>query len=71
MILPPLPILLSYVFLSAVVALWGRKRMVGFGGMFVLSLFFSPVIVGLVLLVTAPSGKSLAGRMRASKKVTK
>lgn len=56
--LPPLPILLGYVLLSMLIAALGRKRLVGFLGMFVLSLLFSPIIIGLVLLVMAPVSKA-------------
>ncbi|MDO7639078.1 MAG: hypothetical protein MUQ61_00275 [OM182 bacterium] len=56
--LPPLPILLGYVLLSMLIAAIGRKRVVGFLGMFVLSLLFSPIIMGLVLLVMAPVSKA-------------
>jgi len=56
--LPPLPILLGYVLLSMLIAAIGRKRVVGFSGMFVLSLLFTPIIMGLVLLVMAPVSKA-------------
>lgn len=55
--LPPLPILVSYVLLSIFIGVIGRKRIVGFLGMFVLSLLFSPIVMGLVLLVLAPDSK--------------
>lgn len=56
--LPPLPILVSYVLLSILIGVIGRKRVVGFLGMFVLSLLFSPIVMGLILLVMAPVKKA-------------
>ena len=50
-------LLIIYVAVSAIVGFLGRKRSVGFSGMFTFSLVVSPIIVALVLLVTAPGQK--------------
>lgn len=47
-------LLIIYVAVSALVGFAGRRRSVGFSGIFTLSLFLSPIIVALVLLVSAP-----------------
>ncbi|MDP4942420.1 MAG: hypothetical protein NWR63_09945 [OM182 bacterium] len=60
--LPPLPILVSYVLLSILIGVIGRKRVVGFLGMFVLSLLFSPIVMGLILLVMAPVKKASSSK---------
>ena len=60
--LPPLPILVSYVLLSILIGVIGRKRVVGFFGMFVLSLLFSPIVMGLILLVMAPVKKASSSK---------
>lgn len=50
------PILLMiYVPICAFVGFLGRKRSIGFAGVFTLSLILSPIIMSLVLLVTAPA----------------
>jgi ABC-type molybdate transport system permease subunit len=51
-----LPTLLSvafYVAFCALVGRIGRNRNVGFAGFFLLSLLLTPVITGLLLLITA------------------
>ncbi|OGT73438.1 MAG: hypothetical protein A3H44_08105 [Gammaproteobacteria bacterium RIFCSPLOWO2_02_FULL_57_10] len=53
MLFDPL-LLIIYVAVSAIVGFLGRNRSVGFAGIFTFSLIVSPVIVALVLLVTAP-----------------
>ena len=60
--LPPLPILVSYVLLSILIGVIGRKRVVGFLWMFVLSLLFSPIVMGLILLVMAPVKKASSSK---------
>lgn len=60
--LPPLPILVTYVLLSILIGVIGRKRVVGFLGMFVLSLLFSPIVMGLILLVMAPVEKASSSK---------
>ncbi|MDP3517021.1 MAG: hypothetical protein Q8S94_07625 [Pseudohongiella sp.] len=50
------PILLMiYVPICALVGFLGRNRSVGFAGVFTFSLILSPILVALVLLVSAPS----------------
>ena len=60
--LPPFPILVGYVLFSILIGVIGRKRVVGFFGMFVLSLLFSPVVTGLVLLVMAPVSRATSSK---------
>ncbi len=48
-------LLIIYVCVSAVVGFLGRNRAIGFSGVFTFSLLVSPVIVGLVLLVSSPA----------------
>lgn len=47
-------LLIIYVAISALVGFIGRKRAVGFAGIFTCSLVVSPIVVALVLLVSAP-----------------
>lgn len=54
MIFDPL-LLIIYVAVSAIVGFLGRNRSIGFSGVFTFSLLVSPVIVALVLLVSAPT----------------
>ena len=49
-----LPALLVYFGLCLVVGIWGRERSAGFGGAFLGSLFLTPLIVGMILLLTQP-----------------
>jgi hypothetical protein len=51
---------LVYLVLSVIVGGIGRKRSIGFAGFFVLSLLLTPILIGIVLLVTLP--KDLAVR---------
>lgn len=53
MLFDPL-LLIIYVVVSAIVGFFGRHRSVGFAGIFTFSLLVSPIIVALVLLVSAP-----------------
>lgn len=48
-------LLMIYVPICAIVGFIGRKRSVGFSGIFTFSLILSPVIMALILLVTAPA----------------
>jgi hypothetical protein len=48
-------LLMIYVGSCAIVGLCGRFRSIGFSGIFSAALFVSPVVVGLVLLITAPA----------------
>jgi hypothetical protein len=51
----PLPYLLTlYLVLCLVVGYTGRSRVVGFCGMFTLSLLLTPLLMGLILLISAP-----------------
>lgn len=51
----PMPFLiLAYVVLSGALGYIGRKRAVGFAGVFVLSLLLTPFVMALVLMVAAP-----------------
>ena len=47
-------LILLYVSLAALVGYVGRKRTVGFAGVFVLSLLLTPFIMALVLMVAGP-----------------
>jgi hypothetical protein len=47
-------LLIIYVPVCAIVGFFGRKRSIGFSGVFTLSLIISPVLMALVLLVTSP-----------------
>jgi hypothetical protein len=51
--------LIGYVFLSVVVGLLGRKTFIGFWGCFIFSLFLSPVIPLIYVLLTG-AGKQTA-----------
>lgn len=49
------PILLViYVSICAIVGFFGRNRSVGFSGIFTFSLLVSPIVMALVLIVSAP-----------------
>lgn len=51
----PMPFLiLAYVVLAGALGYLGRKRAVGFAGVFVLSLLLTPFVMALVLMVAAP-----------------
>jgi hypothetical protein len=45
----------SYLALAILVGFFGRRRVFGFWGFFLLSLFLTPIIVGLALILAAPS----------------
>lgn len=47
-------LIVFYGVLCAIVGLLGRKSNVGFAGIFVLSLLFTPFVMALVLLVARP-----------------
>lgn len=47
-------LLIVYVSICAIVGFFGRNRSVGFSGIFTFSLLVSPVIMALVLIVSAP-----------------
>lgn len=47
-------LLVVYVVLSLYTAWLGRRRALGFWGVFVFSVLLTPAIVGLLLLVSAP-----------------
>jgi hypothetical protein len=47
-------LIILWIAASAAIGWFGRKRVIGFWGFFVLSLLVSPVITGLFLLVAAP-----------------
>lgn len=48
-------LLLIYVPICALVGFLGRKRSIGFAGVFTFALLLSPVLVGLILMVSAPT----------------
>ena len=54
----PLAFLAVYVVFSILVGLAGSQRRMGFTGTFLLSLFITPLIMLLVLLVTGPSRRA-------------
>lgn len=47
-------LLIVYVVVCALVGFLGRKRAIGFAGVFTFSLIISPIVMALVLLVSAP-----------------
>jgi hypothetical protein len=47
-------LLIVYVAVCAIVGFLGRKRSIGFAGIFTFSLLISPVVMALVLMVSAP-----------------
>jgi len=47
-------LIILWIATSAAIGWFGRKRVIGFWGFFVLSLLVSPIITGLFLLVAAP-----------------
>jgi Sec-independent protein secretion pathway component TatC len=48
----PLVLLLAYVVACLLVGLLGRARRIGFSGVFVVSLFITPWVMALILLVS-------------------
>jgi ABC-type multidrug transport system permease subunit len=51
----PLALLVAYLVFCILVGLCGTQRRMGFTGAFLLSLFVTPVIALIVLLITGPS----------------
>ena len=51
----PLALLVAYLVFCILVGLCGSQRRMGFTGTFLLSLFVTPVIALIVLLITGPS----------------
>lgn len=58
----PLAFLAVYLVFSILVGLAGSQRRMGFTGTFLLSLFVTPLIALLVLLVTGPSRRAEMAR---------
>lgn len=48
----------AYVLLAAAVGWLGRRRIIGFTGFFLLSLFLTPLLIALVLMIGAPRSTS-------------
>jgi hypothetical protein len=46
--------ILSWIALSALMGWFGRKRLIGFWGFFIVSILLSPVVTGLFLILAAP-----------------
>lgn len=44
-----------YIVFAAFVGFFGRRRVFGFWGFFLLSMFLTPVIIGLILILAAPN----------------
>jgi hypothetical protein len=53
-------IILLWIATSAAVGWFGRKRVIGFWGFFVLSILLSPILTGLFLLLAAPGKRYIA-----------
>ncbi|HEY0964055.1 MAG TPA: hypothetical protein VGE69_17025 [Pseudomonadales bacterium] len=53
-------LLIIYVAVSAIVGFIGRNRSVGFAGIFTFSLIISPIVMALVLIVSAPAASKSA-----------
>ena len=51
----PIALLAAYLVFCILVGLCGSQRRMGFTGTFILSLFVTPVIALIVLLITGPS----------------
>jgi ABC-type multidrug transport system permease subunit len=54
----PLALLVAYLVFCILVGLCGSQRRMGFTGTFLLSLFVTPVIALIVLLITGPSRRA-------------
>ena len=54
----PLALLVAYLVFCILVGLCGSQRRMGFTGTFLLSLFVTPVIALIVLLITGPSRRT-------------
>ena len=50
----PMMLLMIWMGLCMLVGFAGRKRSIGFWGFFIASIFLTPILTMLVLLVTAP-----------------
>jgi hypothetical protein len=57
---------LGWILFSVVVGLIGRKRKFGFWGFFLASVFFSPLLIILVLLLTEPNYEDASGASQTS-----
>ncbi len=53
----PIALVFLYVLFCILVGICGSQRRMGFTGTFLLSLFVTPVIVLIVLLMTGPSAR--------------
>ncbi len=51
-------VIIVYLAFCILVALCGCQRRIGFTGTFLLSLFFTPIVVLIFLLLTAPSQRA-------------
>lgn len=51
-------VLVAYVLLCLVVGFFGRNRAIGFPGVFVVSVLITPLVMGLLLILTAPKIQS-------------
>jgi hypothetical protein len=58
--------IILYVIFSLLVGLCGSQRRMGFIGTFVVSLFFTPVLVLIVLLLTGPAQRARSYRRSPS-----
>jgi hypothetical protein len=68
MFLPPLvAIVAAYLVFCILVGLCGSQRRMGFTGTFLLSLFLTPVVALIVLLLTGPSRRVELERRSQSK----
>jgi hypothetical protein len=63
----PLAIVGAYLVFCVLVGLCGSQRRMGFTGTFLLSLFLTPVVALLVLLITGPSRRVELERRSQSK----
>jgi hypothetical protein len=51
----PLTLLVAYMVLCFLVGIYGSARRMGFAGTFILSIFLTPVLILILLLITGPS----------------
>jgi hypothetical protein len=58
----PLAVLAAYLVFCILVGLCGSQRRMGFTGTFLISLFITPVIALLLLLITGPSRRAEMAR---------
>ena len=61
-----LALIVTYLIFCVLVGLCGSQRRMGFTGAFLLSLFLTPVVTLIVLLITGPS-RSVELKARSSK----